>query len=674
MPQSKAPVRLLFLTIFLALSVLSRSAAADDQTTCDEMTQKAPDAAIAACSRVIASGKIRNLGPPYNNRGLAYARKGDYDRAIADLNEAIRFQPTNSTSYNNRGYAYFGKRDYDRAVADFEQSIRFDRNHASAYNGRGLCYANKGDYDRAVADYGEAIRIHPNYAIAYANRGDIYRSKGEYDQAIADYNEAIRIDPSLATAFNARGRAYDGKRDYDRAIADYNEAIRITANYAAALTNRGMVYSKKGNYDQAIADLNEAIRIDPKYASAYNNRGLAYFNKSEDERAIEDYDEAIRLNPKEVSAYNNRGLAYINRGDYDRAIADLNEAIRLNPKLANAYAHRGNAYRQKGDIERALLDLSEAIRLDPDFSPAYTYRGLAYERTGDLDRARSDFRAALSRPAGPALLSRLEAVSTARAQLAAIEGAGARTQTATANSIAASPNPGRRVALVVGNSSYGAVSALPNARRDAEAIASSLRQVGFQSVRLETDLSREKLINTLRRFAAEAEQADWAVVYFAGHGIEMGGINYLIPVDARLATDRDVSFDAVSLDQVMNAAENAKKLRLVLLDACRENPFVSQMRRSIATRSVSRGLGRIEPEAGTLVVYAAKHGELALDGDGANSPFVSAFIGRLATPGLEVRRLFDFVRDDVLAATNRRQQPFSYGSLPASEDFFFIAK
>ena len=98
------------------------------------------------------------------------------------------------------------------------------------------------------------------------------------------------------------------------------------------------------------------------------------------------------------------------------------------------------------------------------------------------------------------------------------------------------------------------------------------------------------------------------------------------------------------------------------------------MRRSVATRSVGRGLAKVEPEAGTLVVYAARHGQEALDGDGANSPFVSALVTRLKTPGLEVRRLFDLVRDDVLATTNKRQQPFSYGSVPGSEDFFFVAR
>jgi uncharacterized caspase-like protein len=161
------------------------------------------------------------------------------------------------------------------------------------------------------------------------------------------------------------------------------------------------------------------------------------------------------------------------------------------------------------------------------------------------------------------------------------------------------------------------------------------------------------------------------VIYYAGHGIEMGGRNYLIPVDARLQTDRDVEFEAVPLDQVLSSTEGARKLRLILLDACRENPFARQMRRTVAARAIGRGLARIEPDGGTLVAYAAKDGEVALDGEGQNSPFVTALIRHIATPGVEINKLFRLVRDDVLAATGRKQEPFVYGSLPG-EDFYFI--
>ena len=224
---------------------------------------------------------------------------------------------------------------------------------------------------------------------------------------------------------------------------------------------------------------------------------------------------------------------------------------------------------------------------------------------------------------------------------------------------------------MVGNSAYQTVPRLPNPRSDAELVAGALRAVGFQTVRLESDLAREKLIDALRAFGRDAESADWAVVYFAGHGVEVGGVNYLIPVDATVETDRDLQYEAVALEQVLGSVEAARKLRLVILDACRDNPFVRQMRRTVASRSIGRGLGPVEPEGGTLVAYAAKHGEVALDGEGTNSPFVAALAKRLPTPGMEINKLFRVVRDDVMAATGRKQEPFVYGSLPG-EDFFFV--
>jgi uncharacterized caspase-like protein len=236
-------------------------------------------------------------------------------------------------------------------------------------------------------------------------------------------------------------------------------------------------------------------------------------------------------------------------------------------------------------------------------------------------------------------------------------------------------NNDHRVALVIGNSTYENAAALPNPERDANLVADVLKRTGFKSVTLLTNLRKDALVLALRDFAARAETADWAVVYYAGHGMEVGGINYLIPTDAKIAADRDIGFEAIPLEQVLNAAERARKLRLLILDACRDNPFANQMKRTrtVASRSVSQGLAPVEPEAGTLVVYAAKDGETALDGDGINSPFASALVKNLPTPGVEIRRLFDFVRDDVMEATGRKQKPFSYGSISGRQDFYFVA-
>jgi TonB family protein len=232
----------------------------------------------------------------------------------------------------------------------------------------------------------------------------------------------------------------------------------------------------------------------------------------------------------------------------------------------------------------------------------------------------------------------------------------------------------RRVALVIGNAAYANAPALTNPPNDAATVSTALREAGFDTVTVRTNLSQQATLNALREFASLADTADWAVVYYAGHGIESGGNNYLIPVDARLQTDRDIDLEGVDLGKVMSAVEGAKRLRLIILDACRDNPFANQMRRTMASRSIGRGLARVEPEPGTLVAYAAKHGETADDGTGTrNSPFAEAFVKRIKqTPPIEVRRLFDYVRDDVLKATNKRQQPFSYGSISAEEDFYFL--
>lgn len=236
------------------------------------------------------------------------------------------------------------------------------------------------------------------------------------------------------------------------------------------------------------------------------------------------------------------------------------------------------------------------------------------------------------------------------------------------------PPPGRRVALVIGNSEYKNVPRLPNPANDAQAIGNALRQSSFETVELVRDTTREQLLTALHRFADRADTADWAVIFYSGHGVEVGGTNYLVPVDARLRTNRDVEFEAVELDKALRAIEHARRLRLIVLDACRDNPFLVQMARVMPSRSVGRGLARMEPDGGTLIAYAAKHGEIALDGEGSNSPFTEALIKRMRTPRLEIRRMFDLIRDDVMAATQRRQQPFTYGSLPGSEDFYFTTR
>jgi tetratricopeptide (TPR) repeat protein len=614
---------------------------------------------------------------------LTYSRT-DLNRAMADYDEAIRLNPKYAPAYFNRGLGFKARNEYERAIADFNEAIRLDPNMATAYANRGWAWRNKNDYTRAIADFDEAIRLDPKYAFAFGERGIAYHNKRDYNRAIADYDTAIRLDPRNANTFYNRGQALRVKGEFDRAIADYDEAVRLDVKFALAYRDRGQAYLAKEDFDLAIANLSVAIRLAPNDAFAFVYRGRAEALKGEFAAAAADGDQAVTLSPNNGEARNLRGFAYKGMGDLNRALPDLDEAIRLTPNLVSAYTNRGDVYLEKGDFARAIADLSEAIRLAPSNTAAYASRGLAYEKKGDIDLARADFSAAMALPQTRSVTAKA-ALETARTRLAALSDlkpidltkpveppkpVNLAKPVEPVKPAITTGQPEKRIALVIGNSTYRNAPALPNARRDADAIASALRGVGFQTVTLQNDLSKDKLGDALRAFARQAEQADWALIYYAGHGIEMSGTNYLIPVDARLETDRDVQFEALPLDQVMSSVEGAHKLRIILLDACRENPFARQMRRTVASRTIGRGLARIEPDGGTLVAYAAKHGEVALDGEGENSPFVTAFVRHIATPGVEINKLFRLVRDDVLAATGRRQEPFVYGSLPG-EDFYF---
>ncbi len=230
----------------------------------------------------------------------------------------------------------------------------------------------------------------------------------------------------------------------------------------------------------------------------------------------------------------------------------------------------------------------------------------------------------------------------------------------------------KRVALVIGNGAYQKAAKLPNPTNDAMSIAGMLKASGFDEVALHENLGIREMRQAINDFADVARDADVAVVYYSGHGIEVNGVNYLIPIDAVLNRDSDVPYETVSLDNLVQLLEPARRLRLVMLDACRDNPFTRSMKRSAGTRSASRGLAAVEPtSANTVIAFAAKAGSFALDGDGKNSPYATAILNNLATPGLELRLGFGRVRDEVLKATKNKQEPFLYGSLGGAEIFIF---
>ena len=221
----------------------------------------------------------------------------------------------------------------------------------------------------------------------------------------------------------------------------------------------------------------------------------------------------------------------------------------------------------------------------------------------------------------------------------------------------------QKVALVIGNSVYENVPHLPNPSNDADAMAAAFGRLGFD-VTLAKDISVNALRKTLAAFAITAAHSDMAAIYYAGHGIEVEGKNYIIPVDAELENVVVAGFELISLEAIIDSMGGSSGLKLIFLDACRDNPFRQTMNTSFATRSIGRGLASIEPDSGIVISYAAKAGTVAYDGKGKHSPYTKALLDHMEEPGLELQFLFRRVRDAVLRQTAKSQEPFFYGSLP----------
>jgi tetratricopeptide (TPR) repeat protein len=636
------------------------------------------DEAISLCGSIIGKGALsgRTLAEMHVLRGIGLARKNDMDRALADFDQAVRIDPNYARAHNGRGAARSRKNDFDGALVDYNEAIRLEQNFGRAYDNRGLIFRQKKEYERAIADFSEAIRLEPNRAAAYSHRAWTWHLKKDADRALADFDLALRLDPKFAGAVNDRGIVWRDKGDLDRALADFNEAVRLDPKLAIAWVNRGHVFRRKGDFDRALPEFNEAIRINPKLPAAYTGRGYTLFQKKDNEAALADYNKAIELDPKTPFAYNDRGLIWRAKGQPEKAIADYNEAIKLDPNYALPYSNRARAMRANGDIPRAIADFTQALRLDPGFTAAYTDRGLAYEAKGERDRALADFKTALATP------QKYEngkwAHDTARARIALLTGTdlpstqpAARpinnpapvpnTQVATAPAVPLAP-PGSRVALVIGNSAYVAAGALPNPANDARAVAKALRDIGFdvsEGVNLD-HRSQEKLV---RDFLRKSANSKIALLYYAGHGMQVDGKNYLVPVDARLQAATDLPFETLELDKIIAGLDDESRTNIIILDACRDNPLAKAP--GVKSRSAAgSGLAAVSSVgSGTLIAYATAPGAVALDGEGVNSPFTAALVKHIRTPGLEVRQMLTRVRSEVASTTQKKQIPWDNSSL-----------
>ena len=518
-----------------------------------------------------------------------------------------------------------------------------------------------------------------NKDFAYNNRGFAYHWKNQENLAIADYTRSLQLNPSHAKAYTNRGIAYISRKDYDNAIADLDQAIHVEPKDNEPYIQRGWAKYYKGEGEQAVADFNQAIVLNSRWAGPYEGCGRVYFDKGDYELAITNFGAALALNGRQFDAWMGRGWAHYLKGDRDhttedfyRAITDFSAAMAVSPENASAAkTGRGlSSLALGGSIGGALEDFNESLLLEGNSIDALWGRGRIFEQQGRRSLALADYRKAIELKANDSRQANFQ--NKARARLLVLDAPSTGIAQTDGQIVEAKQQApmGRRVALVIGNSAYKSVAPLANPRNDAAVVAGELTSLGFEVIE-RRDLGVAGMRKALGEFEDKTVGAEWAFVYYSGHGMELDGHNWLVPVDAELLRSTDVPDEAVALDRVLARLNAASKLRIVVLDACRNNPFISRMvMNRVSTRSVARGLAPVEPTHGEVVFYAARDGNVAFDGKGANSPFAEALVRHMDEEGIELGWFFREVTSSVLAATSNQQEPFVYGRLPAERYYF----
>jgi lipoprotein NlpI len=443
--------------------------------------------------------------------------------------------------------------------------------------------------------------------------------------------------------------------DFERSVAACTriiEAPGATKEWIVwAGYNRALAHDAKGDHDRALMEYDMVLRNEPGYLLAINGRGLSYFKKKDLPNAKAAFDQVLAFNPEFVDAHYSRGIVNYDMGENDKSIVDYSSAIALNPAHAAAYSRRGMAYEKKQEYQKAIADYRKAL--------ASSAEGNIHQQAHAYSRSRlTVLGASFTAPGSTATTGDTSNTTTASANPKSEERAATK----------AAPvqvNLGRRVALIIGNAAYKHTEPLSNPSNDAKAVATSLRRIGFQEVIDGTDLDAEKLAGKVRDFSRALKGSDLAFFYYAGHGVQVNGLNYMMPVDAKLAEESDVYSETVELNDVLKHMERQAKTNIIILDACRNNPLQRNLSRSMGTRSAaaSQGLAEVRSGVGTLIVFATQPGNVALDGAERHSPFTAGLLKHIETPNIDIAIMLRRVRDDVIDNTKGQQVPWEHSSL-----------
>lgn len=509
--------------------------------------------------------------------------------------------------------------------------------------------------------------------------------------ALADMETAVKLDGPMKSAAMAMSVTIKQAIGLEaEAKIEVEQAVKAAPNEATPLVMRALQSEMAGDADAALADLNKAVELEPTLGTALSQRGELLHRLGELVQARADFAAAAALGPPYArNALTSKSDIELRIGDLQAAYDDLLAAARAEGDLPKSQIAEENARLlvRAGDLALDKLKMPEAA--DKHFRDAeklvrnnwYATLGLARleEARGQPEKAKAIYRRVVAGAKGQSqLYERMTA--TARLALmnlpASVATLGPFRDTAMTGTASAkgSPDGLKRTAFIIGMGDYNRLASLPNARRDGAVMANALAEMGFDAVMVAENLGRDGLRSAPAAIAERAQKSDVVLVFYAGHAVEADGVNFLIPVDAKPESDRDLQAGALELGAVTAAAAKAKRGSLVIVDACRDDPFVEA--RAIAA---SRGGGPKATEAkrlhaglaatkaaapNSVVLHSTQAGQPALDGDGLDSPFVRGLLATLATPGKSFEAVVRETTKRVSDSTDARQVPAVYGAPP----------
>jgi len=607
-----------------------------------------------------------------------------------------------------QGKQWLDQQRNDEAITAYREAVRRDPGNAVAQYGLGVAYSRTGADDQAIAAYREAIRLQPDNVDAYYGLGVVSERKGHDDAAIAAFREVIRRRPEDAMAYYGLGAASARQGHDEQAISAYREAIRLKPRLTDAHYQLGTIYARLRQDEQAIAAYREAIRLQPSHADAYYSLGLLYTKQGQNDQALEAYRQALRLNPNHAEAYAGLGVIYIRAHQDDQALEVYRQALHLNPNLPSTHYGMWGLFKLKGNALEAQQAWQAYQALVPNAGPE---PGAHFAQTEmpeppapiavEVAAARPSTEAPVVQtpapvepssptpPAPPRVSTERSAEATPKTAPVAVV---PEPPVAPAPPVGPAPFPApaaspppvstpapripmttvtalstseRRTALVIGNAAYR-TDPLRNAVNDATDIARGLRQLGFEVMELH-DADHQRMEEGVEQFTRQLGRGGVGLFYYSGHGVQVSGLNYLVPVDAKINRESDIKYQSVQVDWVLDRMRDAgNDLNVIVLDACRNNPYAR------SGRNAQPGLAMMQAVSGSLIGYATSPDTTAEDGPGRNGTYTKHLLHYMQVPNLNAEQMFKEVRVAVAQETGKKQIPWVSTSLLG--DFYFAGK